>query len=53
MKKLELKEMGVMEMNNTEMNNVNGGDGLTDLLGNVFKLLGSILGAVFGFVQSL
>lgn len=53
MKNLKLENLGVQEMNTTEMSNVNGGDGLTDLLGGILGLVGTILGAVVKFLQGL
>jgi hypothetical protein len=53
MKNLELKELGVQELDAKEMINVNGGYGLGDLLGAVFTALGSILDAVVKLVQGL
>ena len=43
MKNLELKELGVQEMNTTEMTKVNGGGPLSDLLVNtLFVALGGV-----------
>jgi hypothetical protein len=53
MKNLELKELGVQELNATEMVNVNGGFGLTDLLGSILTLVGNILNNVVKLVQGL
>jgi hypothetical protein len=53
MKNLKLENLGVQEMNTTEMTNVNGGNALTDLLANILGLLGTIVGAVVKLVQSL
>jgi bacteriocin-like protein len=53
MKNLKLENLGVQEMNTTEMANVNGGDALTDLLANILGLLGTIIGAVVKLVQGL
>ena len=68
MKNLELKELGVQEMNAAEMTNVNGG-GLGDIFINinlepVFKLVSGLLndtgaflskqlGAIFQLLQGL
>jgi hypothetical protein len=53
MKNLELKELGVQELNATEMVNVNGGFGLTDLLDSILTLVGNILNNVVKLVQGL
>ncbi|SDP06065.1 hypothetical protein SAMN05428975_0174 [Mucilaginibacter sp. OK268] len=43
MKNLELKELGVQEMNANEMTNVNGGGPLSDILVNtLFVALGGV-----------
>ena len=67
MKNLELKELGVQEMNTTEMTKVNGGGPLGDLLGNtLFIVLGTVnllaqntvgfvsytLGSLLNFIKS-
>ncbi|NHA07898.1 hypothetical protein G7092_29125 [Mucilaginibacter sp. HC2] len=49
MKNLELKELGVQEMNTTEMTNVNGGGPLSDLLGNTLAV---VLGAAYILVNN-
>ncbi|MBB6112590.1 hypothetical protein [Mucilaginibacter lappiensis] len=52
MKNLELKELGVQEMNTTEMTNVNGGGPLSDLLVNtLFVVLGGVSILVNNTVQ--
>ncbi|NOW97595.1 hypothetical protein [Mucilaginibacter sp. SG564] len=52
MKNLELKELGVQEMNTTEMTKVNGGGPLSDLLVNtLFVALGGVSILVNNTVQ--
>ncbi|WP_419699533.1 hypothetical protein [Mucilaginibacter sp. NFX135] len=52
MKNLELKELGVQEMNATEMTKVNGGGPLSDILVNtLFVALGGVSILVNNTVQ--
>ncbi|MGN8070656.1 hypothetical protein [Mucilaginibacter sp. 22184] len=52
MKNLELKELGVQEMNTAEMTKVNGGGPLSDLLVNtLFVALGGVSILVNNTVQ--
>jgi hypothetical protein len=44
MKTLELKNLGVQEMNTTEMTQVEGGGPLNDLLSNTVSVLGGTVG---------
>jgi hypothetical protein len=65
MKNLELKELGVQEMNTTEMTNVNGGllgisidlspllSQINKTLNETFAFLGAQLGVIVKAVQNL
>lgn len=46
MKKLELKDLGVQEMNTTEMTKVDGGGILGDLIGNTVATVALTAGVI-------